>query len=375
MAGTTCPTQRGNQMPNSTNRLRNARIVSYRDQGYTFDHIANLLGMPSAQAVRSAWLVGMRNAGRTVPTTSVRVHSGRTTRTITTETLAGFNTLSTMTFGIEIECIGLDCARAFRALRNAGVSVVNAGYTHTIMSEWKVVPDGSLNSRNGSCEVVSPILRGKQGIDEIRTVMSILRTAGASVDTSCGMHIHIGVKHFNNIQLANIVRDHQMWNGAFDALVHIRRTVANGSYLGKRNNRQARELADNIRDASGAVELRDITASTRRYTNLNVASFAKYGTYENRQHQGSLNGMNAGAWIVLTQAFYELSAEGGLPNADSVLDYDELNIVRDGLTLPRNAQKVMAHALINTLHNAGKIETAVANYLHSRADNPSFVMA
>ena len=357
------------------NRGRNRIIVGHRDNGMTFRDIRVQMGMPTPQAVRSAWLTGMRQAGREVPTTSVRVHTGRTTRTITTETLEGFNTLSSMTFGIEIECVGLNCAQAFMALSNAGVSVVDAGYTHTVMREWKVVRDGSLNSRNGACEVVSPILRGKQGIDEIRTVMSILRTAGASVDTSCGMHIHIGVKHFSNIQLANIVRDHQMWNGAFDAFLADRRIVANGSYLGKRNARSARELADNIRDASNAIELRNFTGHTQRYTNLNVASFAKYGTYENRQHQGSLNGMNAGAWIVLTQAFYELSAEGGLPDASTVMDYAELDIIRTGSTLPRNAQRVMAHALINTLHNAGKIQTDVADYLHSRTDNRSFVMA
>ena len=362
-------------MPTNTNRLRNSVIVQRRDRGESFQSIAVDLGMRNGQAVRSAWLTGLRQAGREVPTTTVRVHTGRITRTVTTETLAGFNTLSTMTFGIEIECIGLDCTQAFRALHNAGVSVVNAGYTHDVIREWKVVRDGSLNSRNGACEVVSPILQGKQGIDEIRTVMSILRTAGASVDTSCGMHIHIGVKHFSNIQLANIVRDHQMWNGAFDAFLADRRTVANGSYLGKRNARSARELADDIRDASSQAELRSTVSNTRRYTNLNVASYAKYGTFENRQHQGSLNGMNAGAWIAFTQAFYELSAQGGLPDASTVMDYAELDIIRTGSTLPRIAQKKMAHALICALLNAGKIEFVVANYLHSRADNRSFVMA
>ena len=362
-------------MPN--NRQRNANIVAMRDQGYTFDHIANIVGLAHAGSTRRAWMAGLREAGREVPTTSLRVHTGRTTQTIIAETQMGFAPSNAMTFGIEIECIGLSCTQAQVALSNAGISVVNNGYTHAVIREWKVVPDGSLHARNGSCEVVSPILRGQDGMNQVRTVMMILRTAGATVNPSCGMHIHLGVEHYTPQILANIVMGHQQWQIAFDAFTTPKRQVFTTTYLGKRTMASAHDLARMIAGCVDNREVKNIVERGSRYKNLNVVSFKKYGTYEIRNHQGSLNGMNATAWIAFNQAFIEAVADDALYPCTSLDGFDDYSLGTEmngenamgSHRSPKLMQVTMAKVLINQLRNADYITAELAEYLTNRAGN------
>ena len=56
-----------------------------------------------------------------------------------------------------------------RSLTDAGISTVNLGYTHALMNEWKIVPDGSVNGLAGysPLELVTPKLFGAYGLSLI----------------------------------------------------------------------------------------------------------------------------------------------------------------------------------------------------------------
>lgn len=362
-------------------RLNQLRAVELRDSGHTFEQIAQILGYANSGGGRRVWLGGLRQLGRPVPTTTVQVHTGRTSRTITADTQVGFAPSNAITFGIEIECIGLSCTQAENALSNAGISVVNNGYTHAVLPEWKVVPDGSLNSRNGSCEVVSPILRGQDGMNQVRTVMMILRTAGASVNVSCGMHIHLGVEHFSPQQLGNIVLAHQQWQIGFDAFITPKRQVFRSTYAGKRSFNEADGLARMIARCSDNDEIKRLVGNGRRYVNLNTVSFKKYGTYEVRNHQGSLNGMNATAWIAFNQAFIQAVADDALMPCTSLDGFDDYSLgseMNDSHNNPHRSPKLMqvtmAKVLIEQLLNADYITAELAQYLTNRAGNLNFTV-
>lgn len=362
-------------------RMNQLRAVELRDAGNTFEQIAQILGYANSGGGRRVWLGGMRQLGRPVPTTTVRVHTGRTTRTITADTQIGFAPSNTMTFGIEIECIGLSCTQAQVALANAGISVVNNGYTHAVIRQWKVVPDGSLHARNGSCEVVSPILSGQDGMNEVRTVMMILRTAGATVNASCGMHIHLGVEHFTPRRLGAIVMGYQEWQIAFDAFITPKRQAFQSAYSGKRSWQDADILARTIEQCSTTSEVKTVCNHERRYKNLNVNSFKKYGTYEVRNHQGSLNGMNATAWIAFNQAFIQAVADDALLPCTSLDGFDN-SFLHDEMVddhnsnhrSPKLMQVTMAKVLINQLRNADYITAELAEYLTNRAGNLTFTV-
>ena len=282
-----------------------ARVLELHDGGMSFRQIANIMGFTDPRTSRFMWIGGLRHAGRhsEIPATPSRrvtvQHNGRTTTLVVDEQTA-WTTTSMLTFGIEIECVGLSTSGAEQALVAAGVQCENRGYNHSARPIWKVVHDGSLHSRNGSCEVVSPVLSGSDGLTEVRTVMKVLRDAGARINESCGMHIHIGVDQLTQAHQARIIRAYGAWQWAMTAFILERRV--NGSWSKLRTTRAFDTVATQWENAS---DRRDLASSYDRYYALNVAAYYRHGTFEFRSHHGSLNGTNATAWIATHLAFID----------------------------------------------------------------------
>jgi hypothetical protein len=286
-------------------RERYLRALDMRDNGRTFRDIADVCGYADPATARYAWIGGLRLAGRTaeIPTRTprrvgVRVNNRTTTMTVTQ--LESFVQLNALTFGIEIECVGVNTTTAKQALEAAGITCENNGYNHNTRPVWKVVTDGSLTSRDGSCEVVSPVLNGTDGLTEVRTVMAVLRTAGARINESCGMHIHIGVDQLSQVHQARIIRAYGKWSWAFTGLILQRRV--NNRWAQLRSSSGTERLASDWENSS---DLRSTASRHDRYYAFNIASYQRHGTFEMRAHHGSLNGMNASAWIAMHTAFFE----------------------------------------------------------------------
>ncbi len=365
-------------MPNTPNP-RYAEAVAMRDAGHTYESIAQLMNYAHAGAARRAVINGLVQLGRDgeIPANrAVSFRTGRTTRTIVVDDLQGFTTLSSLTFGIEIECIGLNTHQAARALQTNGYACANEGYTHNVMRTWKVVTDGSLSSRNGACEVVSPPLRGNDGLNEIRSVMKVLRDAGARVNVSCGMHIHIGVDSLTRTQQANLIKAHQRFQPAWDALLTERR-VADGRWASRRNVTNADRLAEQWETST---DVRTLSRQTNRYHALNINSFYKYGTFEFRLHHGSLNGKNATAWIALHLAFISAvinDAEGMTrPLIDNIVENELANFpeqaqryAEHGYTLDVAQRRAACVSLVAKLEGMGVLAADAAEFLRNRAGN------
>lgn len=362
-------------MPTSNAHIRYTEALALRDAGNSYARVAEIMSYAHAGAARRAVIGGLRLAGREneIPEgRAVSFHAGRTTRTVVIENLIGFPTTSSLTFGIEIECIGLTENRAARAMTDAGYRCANDGYNHNVMPTWKVVHDGSLSSRTGSCEVVSPILRGNEGLNEVRSVMKVLRDAGATVNVSCGMHIHIGVDNaLTPQQQANVISAHQYWQPAFDSLLTLRRT-SETRWAARRNRRDAQQIAD-------AWTTRDRIGMGARYHSLNIAAFARYGTFEMRSHHGSLNGTNATAWIALHLAFIEC-----VKNDSTILNQaidnhplaqingwtDESHMFNNnGHGVSRTQQKVALTTLVDILVLQNHLDRECGEFLKTRASN------
>ena len=99
-----------------------------------------------------------------------------------------------LTFGIEIETIAPDTA-----VRNDGLRI--GSYKHGIQvpylpAGWTAEADGSIDNSNGGhkCEIVSPILRGAEGLAQVAEVLRTLEAKGHRVNASCGVHVHVGWK-------------------------------------------------------------------------------------------------------------------------------------------------------------------------------------
>ena len=61
---------------------------------------------------------------------------------------------------------------------------------------WTAEADGSIDNSNGGhkCEIVSPILRGDEGLAQVAEVLRTLEAKGHRVNASCGVHVHVGWK-------------------------------------------------------------------------------------------------------------------------------------------------------------------------------------
>lgn len=124
-------------------------------------------------------------------------------------------------FGIEIEMTGITRAAAAKVIAgyfHTTASHVGGTYdTYTVRSEdgrqWKLVSDasihcetrrGSTNNKEYSVELVSPICR-YEDIPTVQEIVRQLRHAGAKVNDSCGIHVHVDASSHDVKTLRNIV--------------------------------------------------------------------------------------------------------------------------------------------------------------------------
>lgn len=220
-----------------------------------------------------------------------------TSNTASSNTNVGL--FSARKFGVEIECVNLSLDQARNAIRGAGVVLTpTQSYTHEVTPGWKVVTDSSLVHNSNACEVVSPILSGEEGIEQIRKVAAALSAAGATINRSCGLHVHVCAADLSVGVVKMVVRRYEQFQANIDAFMPQSR----------RDNDYARKMASLVsnNDFKNAPS-KDRLANSDRYFAINLAALGKYGTLEFRQHSGSVNGNKIENWVRFCVSFVEQS--------------------------------------------------------------------
>lgn len=252
----------------STNE-RHQEALRLRNSGMSYGLIARTLGYGNyPSAARYAVMAALRNQVSTTTTEDRQ-------------------------FGVEAEFYGITPTMAIEALEAVGISVSFEGYTHAVMSNWKIVTDGSVSGagtgRGTGLELVSPILKGEEGLIELSKALDALHNAGAKVNTTCGIHVHVDTVGMNGMQRKNFFNAYVKNQLLMDRLVSQSRRN-NRNYTCPFSNSQAEHYANLAEQGS---------LGNSRYWTVNVNSFPKYGTLEFRQHQGSLSGKKVVAWVQL----------------------------------------------------------------------------
>jgi hypothetical protein len=188
-------------------------------------------------------------------------------------------------------------------LRNANVEAHAESYNHTTRSSWKIVPDGSVSWG----EIVSPILTGESGYEAIRNVCRIANANGASVNQTCGLHVHIGVRHLRFEQLRSICSNWYKAQNVIDMLIASSRR--GNPYYAHRNTNANYHSAVTIDTTTTATELQRAFCNTR-YSKLNVECYTRQGTFEWRGHQGTTDARKINTWVTFLQRFVTASADG-----------------------------------------------------------------
>jgi len=204
-----------------------------------------------------------------------------------------------MTFGIEIETVAPDSA-----VQNEGLRI--GAYHHGIQvpylpQGWKAERDGSVDASRGGhpCEIVSPVLRGPEGLAQVAEVARTLEAKGHRVNITCGVHVHVG------------------WNrelpaAALARLVTIVAYLEKGLYAitGTKSRERGRYCGGvrkygNDKDAKPALD-------HNRYHALNLTSLARgtRETVEFRVFSGSLKPTKILGWIQVCLGLVERAQNG-----------------------------------------------------------------
>lgn len=232
--------------------------------------------------------------------------------------------MRTQKFGIEIEMTGITRAAAAQVIAgHFGTSAIHVGGsydTYTVRDndnrQWKVVSDASIRresrrgeSRNAAyaVEFVSPICR-YEDIGTIQEIIRKLRTAGAKVNSSCGIHIHIDASPHDVKTLRNIVN---IMAAKEDLLYKtLKVDVHREHYCAKADTRFLDEL--NAKRPSSMSDFEHIWYNGRsgrnyhydesRYRGLNLHSVFSKGTIEFRLFNSTLHAGEIKSYIQLCLA-------------------------------------------------------------------------
>ena len=227
-------------------------------------------------------------------------------------------------FGIEIEMTGLTRSAAARIIAgHFGTQATHVGGVYdayTVRDEqnrqWKVVRDASIRCRNGnnraasrdySVEFVSPICQ-YEDIETIQELVRKLRTGGARVNDSCGIHVHVDASAHTPQTLRNIVN---IMAAKEDLLYKTLQVKVNREhYCQKADTRFLEEL--NHKRPKTMDEVEELWYNGRggrydhydnsRYHALNLHSVFSKGTIEFRLFNSTLHAGEVKSYIQLCLA-------------------------------------------------------------------------
>lgn len=254
------------------------------------------------------------------------------------------------TFGVEMEFFGVTPQVVIAAFQAAGLNCSYEGYNHQARSHWKIVTDASVN-RTGTgvhsgLELVSPILAGEAGYTELARACEALTAAGAKVDRTCGVHVHLGADDLDAASIARIAANYAFAQRHIDSLLPAsRRSTARNIYCMAMPTDIISRL---IRAGEQGQTRRQMAYEPgTRYFAVNLESLTRHGTVEFRQHSGSTEAGKLTAWVRLMQAIVTTSRTQTILGTDSFQSWTEALGLSDELRdtlLARREQVVQAEA-------------------------------
>ena len=206
-------------------------------------------------------------------------------------------------FGIELEFISSQYGStviASKLTELTGIRVMGESYNHSTKSYWKIVTDGSLSGRGQGLELVSPPLKGEDGLLQIKKLMKALdEIGGMSVNRTCGFHVHQDVNDLSHEAIKKVVARYIKLESSIDELQPESRRGNNNSYCKSLKKWTANAFMKELNSCKSVASMDYLFGS--RYYKVNLKSYVKYGTLEFRQHAGTLDYEKIKNWVLLTQ--------------------------------------------------------------------------
>ncbi|MGM9686565.1 MAG: amidoligase family protein [Bacteroidaceae bacterium] len=196
------------------------------------------------------------------------------------------------TFGVEMETVNCDRSIFYDAAQAAGLEVYTSyGYNHNDMPKFKLVPDSSLSGTD-CAECVTPALGSDgQGFNQLQKCCEALNAIGATVNRSCGLHVHIGAADLTDREYCNVFVNYMMLETAIESFLAPSRRGANARWCASLRNHES-----DVLNATSKVGMKEALRNNR-YHRVNPCAYSRHRTIEFRQHQGSISYTKIKAWI------------------------------------------------------------------------------
>jgi len=223
------------------------------------------------------------------------------------------------TYGIEIECVVSSHSSRERIVEEivaAGIAVHDTeAYSHTAASNrsWIMKYDSSIRGMGThpindwqALEIVSPVLTGKAGFDELLKVCVILQHH-CSVNASCGLHIHQGATDLSGLDMVKLYQQTFTDQSIYRYLLPENRRENHYCAPLRRctNPNQIATLHRWGGVSQSSAHVANHFANVSGRASVNFCSFAIRGTIEFRMHGGTLDPDKIRDWVVFTQSMIE----------------------------------------------------------------------
>ena len=203
-------------------------------------------------------------------------------------------------YGVEIEFLGASRRDVSDALNRAGLDCEVEGYNHNTRDYWKVVTDASLRGESG--ELVSPILKGADGVRQLEIACNALNSvAGVRVDRTCGLHIHLDSRDMTAAQIKTVFTRYADYEQQIDQIMPRSR---------RGNPRWCGSLVDTKSTVQSTVNRKaHLAHAIGRYYKVNLTNVSNRGSIEFRQHSGTTEFAKIINWLNFLQQFTDRSVE------------------------------------------------------------------
>ncbi|MDR1562274.1 MAG: amidoligase family protein [Dysgonamonadaceae bacterium] len=209
-----------------------------------------------------------------------------------------------VTAGVEIECFNVKKEQFIQIASKKGVAVVFENYNHKSKNHFKVVSDSSISGgADGNClEVVTPVLKSERDLNKLQKVCDALNEAGAKVNKTCGLHVHIGLQNVDDVHYKNVFVNYYYLEGVIDKFMSKSRRANDNIYC-----KSLKTISvESIKATADRAEISNLFRSDR-YFKLNPVSYLRHNTLEFRQHQGTTDPDKIAMWLRFVILLIEFS--------------------------------------------------------------------
>mgnify|MGYP002623782179 CR=1 FL=1 len=227
------------------------------------------------------------------------------------------NIISRYTFGVEIECYAVNRQDVINKAAAKGLTLQSENYNHRTRPHYKLVNDASIMGAN-PVECVSPVLKGKRGLNSLKKCCEALNEVGAMVNKTTGLHIHVG---------GNITE--QQYVNTFSNYVFLEKLIDTFMADSRKNNRFAKSLQPmgfGLYHSQNRHDIKRVLMGDRYYK-VNCLSIERHGTIEFRQHQGTTDYEKISYWAKFCIKLVDWSKQNRL--TAYVASIDEIPFLSD----------------------------------------------